>query len=282
MNLASRIRLEPRFDELGSTEWALRVAAGLVAVVILSALMLVASGHDPSVAYAALLRGAFGSERALAATLNKAVPIGLCAIGIAIANRARLWNIGAEGQLYFGAFAAAGVGLFLPETTAPVVALSLLIIAGVLAGAVWAALAALPRAFLGVSEILSTLMLTYVAVQWVDYLVTGPWADPRTFSFPYSAPIISSARIGDLIGQVHWGILLLLLAALTLLVIDRRLRWGYALRVFGDAPMAAKYAGIDGRCLVLTALIVAGCFAGLAGAVEIAASTNRLQAGLSP
>ena len=109
------LRLEPRLSDPSPAEWAARTALGLTLALLLAALVIALAGYDPQTALSALWRGAFGSLRALAATINKAVPIGLCAMGIALAYRARLWNIGAEGQLYFGAFAATGVGLALPE-----------------------------------------------------------------------------------------------------------------------------------------------------------------------
>jgi simple sugar transport system permease protein len=170
----------------------------------------------------------------------------------------------------------------MPETAPPALAVAAVLTAGMLAGAAWAALAALPRAFLGMNEILSTLMLSYVAILWVEYLVTGPWADPLTFSFPYSAPIAEVARLRPLVGGLHGGLVLLGAAALLLWAVDRGLRWGYELRVAGDAPLAAIYGGIGRVGTILGGLMVAGALAGLAGAIEVAASTGRLQAGLSP
>jgi simple sugar transport system permease protein len=276
------LRLEPRLADPGPAEWAARTGGGLALALLLAAVVIALAGHDVPNALSALWRGAFGSPRALAATINKAVPIGLCAMGIALAYRARLWNIGAEGQLYFGAFAATGIGLAVPETASPVLAAAAVLLAGAIAGAAWAALAALPRAYLGMNEILSTLMLTYVAILWVDYLVVGPWADPLTFSFPYSEPIPAAARLGPLAGGIHGGVLVLAAAAALLFAVDRGLRWGYELRVAGDAPGAAIYGGISPVRTILTGLMVAGALAGLAGAIEVSASTGRLQAGLSP
>ena len=275
-------RFEPRLSDPSLGEWLARTALGLLLALVLASAVIALAGYDPVTAMAALYRGAFGSLRATAATLNKAVPIGLCALGIALAYRARLWNIGAEGQLYFGAFAATGIGLALPDGMPPVIAVTAVLVAGMLAGAIWAALAALPRAYLGMNEILSTLMLTYIAILWVDYLVVGPWADPLTFSFPYSEPIADAARLGGLLGDVHGGLILLLAAAALLFAVDRGLRWGYELRVTGDAPMAGIYGGINPVGSILTGLLAAGALAGLAGAIEVSASTGRLQAGLSP
>jgi simple sugar transport system permease protein len=170
----------------------------------------------------------------------------------------------------------------LPAATPAFVALPLVLGGGLLAGGAWAALAALPRAYLGMNEILSTLMLNYVAILWVNYLVTGPWADPTTFSFPYSERLPDAARLGRLAGGAHGGIVFLAVAGGILAAVDRGLRWGYHLRVSGDAPRAALYAGIAPIATIVTGLMAAGALAGLAGALEVAASTGRLQAGLSP
>ncbi|MGI9487500.1 MAG: ABC transporter permease [Geminicoccaceae bacterium] len=268
--------------EASLLEQTFRLLFGIALALLLGALLMAASGHDPMAGYAALYRGAFGSLRAFQASVNKAVPIALCALGIALAYRAKLWNIGAEGQLYFGAFAAAGIGLALPEGTSSLFAVPLVIAGGMTAGAIWALIAAIPRAFLGMNEILSTLMLTYIAILWVSYLVDGPWADPSAFSFPYSRPLIEEARIGRLIGNIHGGVLATLTAAAFLWLLDRGLRFGYELRVTGDAPRAARYGGIPTWTTLIIALTLGGMLAGLAGAIEVAASIGRLQTGLSP
>jgi ABC-type uncharacterized transport system permease subunit len=263
-------------------EWAMRLVAGIASAILLGALLISISGHEPLIAFSALWRGGFGNARALAGTLNKSVPIGLCALGVALAYRARLWNIGAEGQLYFGAFAAAGTALWLVRDLPPVVAVPSILLMGALGGGFWALLAALPRAFLGVSEILSTLMLNYVAILWVNYLVVGPWADPLTFSFPYSPPIAVSAELPKLGFGVHWGFALFLTAAALLWLMDMGSRTLYEARVAGDGIIVARYAGISSVPLIIGIFCMAGALAGLAGAVEVAASTHRLQSGLSP
>jgi simple sugar transport system permease protein len=276
------LRLEPRLEEPSRSTQVVSVAVAILGAAAMGAFLVALSGHDPLIAFAALYRGAFGSVRAISGTINKAVPIGLCALGIALAYRGRLWNMGAEGQLYFGAFAAAGVGLAIPGDLPSAVAVPAVLAAGLVGGALWALIAALLRAYLDVSEILSTLMLNYVAILWVSYLVVGPWADPTTFSFPYSPPIASAAQLGKLFGSVHVGVLALIALVLLVAAFDRGARVAYELRVTGDAPRAALYGGIDSRRLAIAALAAAGALAGLAGAVEVAGSTTRLQAGLSP
>lgn len=277
-----RLRLDQRLDEPGSGEKLLRLVIGGIIATALGALLVSLSGHDPLLAYAALYRGAFGSLNAVSGTINKAVPIGLCALGIAFAYKAKLWNIGAEGQLYFGAFAATGVGLFLPAGVSSLISIPAVLVAGIVGGALWALIPAILRAYLTVNEILSTLMLNYVAILWVNFLVTGPWSDKTTFSFPYSPPIVQSAQFGKLYVGIHAGILIFLAAVAAMILLDRGSRLGYELRVTGDAPRAALYAGIASGPLTVAALTIAGALAGLAGAIEIAGSTTRLQAGLSP
>lgn len=275
-----RVRLEPRLTDPSLAAYALRVAVGIGLALGLSAVLLALSGYPPASVLDALVRGAFGSWPAVQSTLSKAVPIGLCAVGIALASRASLTNIGAEGQFFFGAFAATGIGLCLPEGTSHPVAVMLG--AGVLGGAAWAAVAAFPRALLGMSEILTTLMLNYICLLWINFLVRGPWADPLTFSFPYSPPILDAGQLGPVYGAIQGGFPFLLAAVALLAVIDSGTRWGYELRVAGDAPEAARYGGINAAWIVISGLCASGALAGLAGAIEISATTGRLQTGLSP
>ncbi len=263
-------------------ESAIRVIIGAIATFVIGALLLVVTGHNPVLAFSAMFRGAFGSIAAFASTIDKAVPIGLCAIGISLAYRGGLWNIGAEGQLYFGAFAAAGFGLSLPENLPHALGIAGVVACGLAGGAAWAAIAAAAKVWLRVNEVLSTLMLNYVAILWVDYLVSGPWADPVTFSFPYSPELPASARLPAPIAGIDLGAVITLLAAAALYAVDRGMRWGYELRVSGDAPQAAAYGGIRASAVTASALVAAGALAGLAGAIEVAGTTGRLQSGLSP
>jgi ABC-type uncharacterized transport system permease subunit len=282
MSLPAQLRLEPSLAPRTPLDAAARVVIGAAIALVLGGIVLIASGHDVAGAYGALLRGAFGSQRAWAATLNKAVPIGLCAVGIAIAARAGLWNIGAEGQFYMGAFAATGIGLALPDNVPSIVALPAVMAGGVAGGALWAGIAGAAKAFLAVNEIIGTLLLNYVAILWVNYLVFGPWADPATFSFPFSEPLPDGALLPDIVTTIHAGLLFLVAAVAMLWAVDRGTRWGYELRVRGDAVGAAVYGGIKDWRVIVSALAVAGALAGLAGAIEVSAVTSRLQEGLSP
>jgi simple sugar transport system permease protein len=203
-------------------------------------------------------------------------------LGISLAFRMQLWNIGAEGQIYMGAFAASWVPLAFPHLPAAVMIPAMMITA-MLAGGLWALLPAIPRAYLGVNEIITTLMLNYVAILWVEYLVFGPWRDPQGFNFPLSAPFPEAARLGMLGDtRVHGGILFALVLAAIIYVIINRTRWGYEIKVIGESEAAARYAGMDIRRNILLVMLLSGAVCGLAGMSEVSGISGRLQHGISP
>lgn len=257
-------------------------ALSVVLSLVLGGIFLYATGHDALKIYRLMFSGAFGSAYGVSETLVKAIPLMLSGLGISLAFRMKLWNIGAEGQIYMGAFAASWVALTYPGLPAYIM-IPAMVLLGMAAGGLWALLPAIPRAYLGVNEILSTLMLNYVAILWVDYLVFGPWRDPKGFNFPLSAPFSEAARLPTL-GQsrVHTGILFALIIAVIIFVIVNRTKWGFEIRVIGESEAAARYAGMDiGRNIMLV-MLVSGAFCGLAGMTEVSGITGRLQHGLSP
>jgi simple sugar transport system permease protein len=199
----------------------------------------------------------------------------------------RLWNIGAEGQLMMGAWGASAVVLvpILPEDAPGFVLLPVMAVTGFLAGAIWGAIPGLLKAYLKVNEIIVTLMLNYIAFLWIQYWVFGPWSEacfqmtqrfpdpawmPRLADFAKSVPAFSGLT-------VHGGFLLALGAALVVWVLVRRSRWGYVIRLVGDSPDAARYAGIDIRRDTVLIFLVSGGLAGLAGMSEVTGAVHRLQ-----
>lgn len=254
------------------------VGVGLV----LSALVLLTIGVSPWEALTSLLEGAFGSQFALTQSALKAIPLALTGLAVAICLRMRLWNIGAEGQFHAGAIGASWAALAFPDLTAWVL-LPLMIAAGMVAGAAWAALAAVPRALWGVNEIITTLLLNYVAILAVAYLVTGPWRSEASFNLPVSdvfGPGAELPRIGD--SLLHVGVFFPLVAALVLYVLLNRSRWGYEVRMIGASPDAARLAGMSTVKNILAAMLIAGALAGVAGMVEVSTSFGRLRQGISP
>ncbi|MGE5575800.1 MAG: ABC transporter permease, partial [Syntrophothermus sp.] len=191
----------------------------VVLALLLGAAFIEGTGYNAWTVYAVLFTGAFGSVYGLSETVVKAIPLMLCGLGVAVAFRMLLWNIGAEGQLYMGAFAASWLALSFPQAPGYLL-LPGMFLAGFLAGALWALLPAIPRALLGVNEVITTLMMNYIAILWVDYLVYGPWKDPKGFNFPLSAPFAEAAWLPSFgATRIHLGLILGLLAALAMYVI---------------------------------------------------------------
>ena len=268
----------------GVTEWveavAVRVAA-VVAALLLGAILLRLQGHDPWAAYVDMAVGAFGSRFAIEQTLLKAIPLLITTLGVTLTFSAGLWNIGAEGQLTLGALTASWLALGYGHLPAAVLLPGMAVL-GLAGGALWALLPAVPRAYLGMNEVISTLLLNYVALLIVDYLVFGPWADPTAFNFPYSPAFADHARLPMLFGDVHLGLVLALVATVVVAALVRHTSWGYEIRTIGASPGAARYAGMRVRRTVMVAMAASGALAGLAGMAEVSGTIFRVQQGMSP
>lgn len=270
--------------KLAPSRW-MAAAVPLVSVLLAlltGAFFLFSQGFSPLEVYQSMFRGAFGSAYGMSETVVKAIPLLLCGLGVSLAFRMQLWNIGGEGQLYMGAMAASWVALFHPGLPAWLM-LPAMFAAGFAAGGLWGLLPAIPRAFQGVNEILTTLMLNYVAIFWVDYLIHGPWKDPAGFNFPLSAPFGRAAllpALGDT--RIHAGLLFALAAAGIIYMVIRHTRWGFEIRVAGESPKAARYAGINIEKNILLVMLVSGGICGLAGMAEVSGIAGRLQHGFSP
>jgi simple sugar transport system permease protein len=215
--------------------------------------------------------------RALGELSLKASPLLLIGLGLCVCYRANVWNIGAEGQFILGAIGAAGLALRATEQTGAYV-VPLMLLAGALAGALWAALVALLRDRYNASEILVSLMLVYVAEQLLSYLVHGPWRDPLGYNFPQTASFAASARIPRLVAgsRANVGIVLGLVLAGLFWLFSYRTHAGYKLLVGGLSPAAARYAGFSSRRALWTACLASGAMAGLAGALEVAGPLGQL------
>jgi simple sugar transport system permease protein len=251
----------------------------------MGAVILSMAGANPWETYQAMFLGAFGSTYAISETLVKAIPLMLTGLAVSVAFRMLFWNIGAEGQLVMGGFGASGVALFLPQIYPDIPAwllLPLMALAGALAGAIWALIPALLKAYLRVNEIIVTLMMNYIAIKWVEYLYYGPWKDPQGYGFPGSAPFVKAAWLPRVLGtRVHLGLFFALIAAFLIWLVLSRTKWGYEIRVIGENPRAARYAGISLVRNILLVMIVSGGLAGLAGMAEVSGISHRLQTGLA-
>ncbi|QFP76671.1 ABC transporter permease [Deinococcus sp. AJ005] len=259
-----------------STARASLVTLASVAVALaLCALIFVFYGVSPAEVYSTMLRGTLGDSTGLAEVGRRTIPLLLIGAGLAIAFRAQFFNIGGEGQLLLGAVFAAGTALFVP-LPGPVL-LPVVFIMGAVGGGLWALIAALLRR-LNVNEILSTLMLNYIAIALVTYLIAGPWKGKDVRGYIYTDSFPDAANLPVIAGtQVHWPTLVLgVVVALGLQWLLSRSTFGYALRVVGENPGAARYAGISSARVMTVVALITGGAAGLAGAGEVAGIHHRL------
>jgi simple sugar transport system permease protein len=209
----------------------------------------------------------------------KAAPLIIIALGLSVANRAQVWNIGAEGQYIIGALCATGVGLAFGTVGGPLV-VALMVASGVIGGAAWAAVPAGLRTRFSVNEILSSLMLTYVAGHVLSYLVGGPWKDPEGRNFPVTAPLVDSQTLPVLgTSTVHLGVLVAILLPFVFWYLMSRSVFGFQVRVVGSAPNAARHGGFDGKQTIWLAMIISGGMAGLAGSLEFTGVLHKMDLG---
>jgi simple sugar transport system permease protein len=284
-------RLEPR-THVPAWLPALTSAGAVVVALLIGALILALAGGDPLAAYAQIARSSFGGLDVFSDTLVKAIPLMLVGLACAVAFRMRLWNIGAEGQFFLGAWGASAVVLapLLPPETSGWLMIPAMMLAGMAAGALWAFVPGVLKARFKVNEIISTLMLNYIAIAWNDFFIFGVWSEggfQMSRTFPRSAWL---PRLTDLAAAVdafsglttHLGLLFALIAAVLVWWVLQRSRWGYEIRLIGDNPRAAEYAGVPIARYTVLVMMFSGALAGLAGMSEISGVVHRLQGAISP
>ncbi len=253
------------------------VPAALAFSLLVCAALLAVEGHSPASGLHVLWQGSFGAGWALSDALLKAVPIFLCSLGVAVAFRMQIWNIGAEGQFALGAIGATAVALHLPGLPAYLMLPAMFAGAGA-AGALWALIPAVLRVWLNVNEIISTLMMNYIAILFLEYMVYGVWKDPGSFGFPMTKTFGDAAIIGAIPGmRQHWGLVFALAAAAVLWAWLRFSRTGFEIKASGSGVRVAAYAKMPYPFLVCLVLATSGVFAAWAGCIETSAVVNRLQ-----
>jgi general nucleoside transport system permease protein len=268
------IRIVRKDDTTGLRAALVRVAS-IVAALAVSVLLVWILGYDPLRTFGAILQGSFGSTFGLLNTVVMAVPLTMAALAVAVAFSMKFWNIGAEGQIVMGAFAASAVAMNLPAGTPSVVAILLCFLAGMVGGAVWALIPGLFRAFLGTNETLFTLMMNYIAIQWVVFLRNFLWKDPAAHGFPIIAAIPGNAFLPKVLG-IHAGWILALVLAAVAFFFLRSTKLGYEIRVVGESERTARYAGMDVRRVIVLGVLISGSVAGLTGAVQISGVAHTL------
>ena len=270
------ITFERRLDDRRWITFAVPIASVLLALLV-AGILLAATGHNPFSTYGQMYQAAFTDHGALAQTLISATPLMLTGLAVAVAFRMKVWNIGGEGQLYMGAVGAAGVGLALAHQPAAV-SIAAMVLAGILAGMLWAAVPAVLRAYLNTNEILTSLMLNYVALQFINYLIFDSrsyWRDlvsPAAKVFPTGKYLPGhenwpALRIGTV--AVPMGLMLAVALAAVLWWTFRATRYGFEMRVIGDSPSTARYAGMRTRRKIVSVMMLSGGLAGLGGASQV-------------
>ena len=255
---------------------ALLIAAALISLVVL------ALGASPPAVFAALWQGACGTPVAFTETLVKSTPLIFCGLAIAVAFQGALWNIGADGQLIIGAMAVGAIGPHLAGWPHPV-AIALVIAAGALGGGLWGGLAGWLRARRDVNEVISTIMLNFVAIQILSWSVHGPLMEP-SHAFPKSLEIAPSAQLQWYFppSRLNMGMLLAVVFAIACHLFLFHTATGFELRAFGRNRRASAFFGLPITRLTTRTMMLSGAMAGLGGAVQISAITNRLYESLSP
>ncbi len=285
------VQIEPRL-QTGRWLSILTSVAALVLALFFGGILIALAGGDPIATYAHIANVAFGSLGGITDTLTKATPLILVGLACSLAFRMKLWNIGAEGQFYMGAWAASAVVLLplLPATSSPFLFIPAMMIAGMLGGAAWGFIPGFLKARFKVNEVITTLMLNYIAVAWNNFFIFAVWSEggfQMTPMFPRTSWL---PRLSDLAGQfkdfrgltLHGGFIIAIIAALIVWFILNRSKWGYEIRLIGDNPRAAEYAGIPIKRNIILVMMVSGALAGLAGMSEISGTVHRLQGAISP
>ena len=276
------MRLEPR-EHTPLAARLLAPVAAVAAALALCALLVAWTGAPVLRAYGLLLEGAAGSRFALTETLTRATPLILTGLAAAVAFRAKLWNIGAEGQLYMGALAAVVLGGGVLDLPAWLL-LPTVMIAGAAAGGATLLGPAVLKVRFGVDEVVTTLLLNFIVLLLVSMLLEGALKDPMGMGWPQSAPVVEAAELPKLVERtrLHTGLLIALGLSVLLWLIDTRTIWGYENRAVGANPRAAAFAGMPVTRVMLRTALLSGGLAGLAGVIEVCGLKGYLTLDLSP
>jgi simple sugar transport system permease protein len=277
-----------RFERRESGSAALTILAPLGAIgvaLIVAGVLITIAGANAFEAYRLILKGAFGSRLGITETFTRATPLILTGLAAAVAFRARLWNIGGEGQFYLGALAVTAFGLFpgLSSAPAPVAILACLVV-GAMAGSALLLVPVALKIRFGVDEVVTTLLLNFVAILFVSMMIEGPLKDPLAFGWPQSVPVPDAALLPQLVerSRLHAGLFVALALAVVVWWVQARTVFGMRARATGLNARAAAFAGVPlGRTLTLVACLSGG-LAGLAGAVEVMGVKGYVTTDLSP
>ena len=275
-----------RVEARENVSFLYKLAAPAIAAAIAMltcALLIHWTGASSIEAYSLLISGALGSKFAISETLTRATPLIFTGLAAALAFRAKLWNIGAEGQLYMGACIATWLGTGMLQLPS-LLMLPLLFLAGALAGGLLLLGPTVLKTRLGVDEVVTTLLLNFIVVLFVNWLVFGPWKDPMAMGWPQAAPVVDSATLELIMpkSRLHWGFVIALFSAILCWILVRFTSWGYEIRAVGLNQHASRFAGIPVNAVVVRTALISGGLAGFAGVSELCGLRGYLTLDLSP
>ena len=286
------VMLEKRVEEIPKWLPAATSVGSVVIAFIISGIVLKIIGGQPLVVAKFFFEATFGSWPVFSDTLVKATPLIMVGLACTIAFKMKLWNIGAEGQFYIGAFAASLVVLvpFVSPETPRFIVISMMVIMGLLGGAIWGFIPGYLKARFQVNEIITTLMLNYIAILWNNFWIFDKWSDAGFQFTPVFEKNAWLPRLADLARDysifsgitLHFGLILAIIATVVVWWVLERSRWGYEIKLTGDNPEAARYAGINIIRNVVLVMMFSGALAGLAGMAEVTGVVQRLQERISP
>ncbi|MBF2026774.1 MAG: ABC transporter permease [Oscillatoriales cyanobacterium C42_A2020_001] len=273
-----------QFDRRETVPLGLAVLAPIAAIAI--ALLLCTpliswTGMPAFTAYGIMFTGALGSPFAWSETLSRATPLMFTGLGVAVAFRARFWNIGAEGQFYLGAIAATLLGTGLLNLPA-IILLPLIFMAGFLFGGTLLLLPAILKTRIQVDEVVTTLLLNFIVLLVVSYLVEGPLKDPAALGWPQALPVPPEATLPKLGGRAHWGLMIAIASAILIWILNARAVLGYQMKAIGANIQAALFAGIPINWVLLLTALLSGGLAGMGGVSEVSGLKGYLSLDLSP
>lgn len=287
-----KVSFEPRLTEVKWYQSLMITILALVFALLIGAVVLKMVGGDPWLAYKHIAKASFGDIGVFSDTMVKAIPLILVGLASVVAFKMKLWNIGAEGQFFLGAFGASMVVLLpiLPENSPQWLFIPVMMIFGIALGALWAFIPAFLKVKYNVNEVISTLMMNYIAIKWNEFFIFAVWSEggfQYSKVFPKAAWLPRLTDYGKIVPEfrgltTHLGLLFALIAVVIVWYILYRSKWGYEIRLIGDNPKAANYAGIKISRNTIYVLMLSGGLAGLAGMSEISGVVHRLQGAISP
>lgn len=267
------IRLVKREDISKAANIRVRLIFILLSLVAISIFLLVQS-FNPLEVFGGILKGSFGSMYRVKSTIIKAIPLAITAVGISIAFKMKYWNIGAEGQIFFGAFGAALVAYKLPDM-ASLPLLLLMFFSAVLMGGLYALVSGILKVYFNSNETIITLMLNYIALKFITYLQFGPWKDKKAMGFP-KMPNFTENAILPKFGGIHIGLVIALAIVIAAYIFMKHSKTGYEIAVLGESENTAKYAGIKINKTTLLAVFLSGALCGITGFIQTSAVSQTL------